>query len=50
MRDYDDLPVEGLQIRNLGTLVGIEYTNNLLLHGNRVIKRALDIVLAGARA
>ena len=47
MRDYDDLPVEGLQIRNLGTLVGIEYTNNLLLHGNQAIKRALDLVLAG---
>ena len=47
IRDYDDLPVEGLQIRNLGNLVGIEYTNNLLLHGNRVIKRALDVVLAG---
>jgi Undecaprenyl-phosphate galactose phosphotransferase WbaP len=46
IREYDDLPVEGLQIRNLGNLVGIEYTNNLLLHGNRVIKRALDIVLS----
>ena len=48
MRDYDDLPVEGLQIRNLGTLVGIEYTNNLLLHGNQAFKRALDLVLAAS--
>jgi Undecaprenyl-phosphate galactose phosphotransferase WbaP len=48
IRDYDDLPVEGLQIRTLGDLVGIEYTNNLLLYGNRVLKRALDVVLAAA--
>ena len=47
IREYDDLPVAGLQIRTLGNLVGIEYTNNLLLHGNRVLKRALDVVLAG---
>jgi Undecaprenyl-phosphate galactose phosphotransferase WbaP len=47
IREYDDLPVEGLQIRNLGNLVGIEYTNNLLLHGNQVVKRALDLTLAG---
>lgn len=47
LRDYDDLPVEGLQIRNLGNLVGIEYTNNILLPGNRAIKRTLDVVLAG---
>src|SRR5262245_29395625 len=45
IREYDDLPVEGLQIRNLGNVVGIEYTNNLLLHGNQAIKRALDVVL-----
>jgi Undecaprenyl-phosphate galactose phosphotransferase WbaP len=45
LREYDDLPVEGIQIRNLGGLVGIEYTNNLLLHGNRVAKRALDIAI-----
>lgn len=46
LRDYDELPVEGLQIRNLGTLVGVEYTNNLLLHSNQVVKRLLDIVLS----
>ena len=48
LREYDDLPVEGIQIRALGSLVGIEYTNNLLLPGNRAIKRALDILVAGA--
>jgi Undecaprenyl-phosphate galactose phosphotransferase WbaP len=47
LREYDDLPVEGLQVRNLGDLVGIEYTNNLLLHGNRVAKRVIDVVAAG---
>lgn len=47
VREYDDLPVEGLQIRNLGNLVGIEYTNNLLRHGNQAIKRGLDLLLAG---
>jgi Undecaprenyl-phosphate galactose phosphotransferase WbaP len=45
IRGYDDLPVEGLQIRNLGNVVGIEYTNNLLLHGNQVMKRALDLLV-----
>ena len=45
VREYDDLPVEGLQIRNLGRLVGIEYTNNLLRHSNRAIKRVLDLVI-----
>ena len=48
LREYEDLPVEGLQVRNLGTIVGIEYTNNLLLHGNRIAKRLLDLVIAGA--
>jgi Undecaprenyl-phosphate galactose phosphotransferase WbaP len=47
LREYDDLPVEGLQVRTLGRLVGIEYTNNLLRQGNQAIKRALDLALAG---
>src|SRR5262245_31321789 len=45
IREYDDLPVEGLQIRNLGNVVGIEYTNNLLREGNQAIKRLLDLAL-----
>ncbi len=44
-RESGGLPVEGLQLRHLGDLVGIEYTNNLLMHGNRVAKRALDLVI-----
>lgn len=47
LRAFDDLPVEGIQIRNLGDVVGIEYTNNLLLHANRVAKRAMDVVVGG---
>jgi Undecaprenyl-phosphate galactose phosphotransferase WbaP len=46
VREYGDLPVEGLQIRNLGRLVGIEYTNNLLRAGNQVMKRTLDVTIA----
>jgi Undecaprenyl-phosphate galactose phosphotransferase WbaP len=45
LRQYDDLPVEGLQVRNLGTLVGVEYTNNLLVKSNQIIKGILDVVI-----
>jgi Undecaprenyl-phosphate galactose phosphotransferase WbaP len=45
LREYDDLPVEGIQIRNLGGLIGIEYTNNLLAPANRAVKRALDMLI-----
>jgi Undecaprenyl-phosphate galactose phosphotransferase WbaP len=45
LRQHYDLPVEGLHVRNLGTLIGIEYTNNLLVHENRVTKRALDLLV-----
>ena len=47
LRAFDDLPVEGIQIRNLGDVVGIGHTNNLLLHANRVAKRAMDVVVGG---
>jgi len=46
LRAHDDLPVEGLQVRNLGDMVGIEYTNNLLVQHNRAIKRALEIAVS----
>lgn len=45
--ETDDLPVEGVQVRNLGGVLGLEYTNNLLLPGNRLAKRALDLALGG---
>lgn len=46
LREHDNLPMEGLQIRNLGTVLGIEYTNNLLVRQNRIVKRVLDVLLA----
>ena len=48
LHEFDDLPVEGVQVRNLGNLVGIEYTNNLLRPINQTAKRALDLVLGTA--
>jgi Undecaprenyl-phosphate galactose phosphotransferase WbaP len=48
LNETDDLPVEGLQVRNLGGLIGIEYTNNLLRPVNQTAKRLLDLVLASA--
>jgi Undecaprenyl-phosphate galactose phosphotransferase WbaP len=45
IRSYTGLPVEGIQVRNLGRLLGIEYTSNLLVLRNRVLKRGLDLVL-----
>jgi Undecaprenyl-phosphate galactose phosphotransferase WbaP len=48
LREFDDLPVEGLQVRNLGTSIGIEYTNNLLRPRNQTAKRVLDLLLGGS--
>jgi Undecaprenyl-phosphate galactose phosphotransferase WbaP len=39
------LPVEHVQVRNLGPVLGIEFTNELLRSENRFVKRLLDIVL-----
>lgn len=43
IREDWDLPVERVHVRNLGGVLGVEFTNNLLLWRNRVIKRALDL-------
>ncbi len=40
-----EAPVEGLQLRNLGAVVGVEYVSQLLLRRNRIVKRAIDLVL-----
>jgi Undecaprenyl-phosphate galactose phosphotransferase WbaP len=40
-----DLPVERVRICNLGGILGIELTNNLLRWRNRVVKRTLDLTL-----
>lgn len=45
VRDFEDLPVEGIEVRNLGTVFGVEFTNQLLRRRNRVLKRAVDLVL-----
>ena len=46
MRDDGRLPVERVQMRNLGGVLGIEFTNELLRPANQVIKRAIDLLLA----
>jgi Undecaprenyl-phosphate galactose phosphotransferase WbaP len=48
LRDFDELPVEGVQVRNLGGALGLEYGNNLLRRQSRWVKRTLDIGLATA--
>lgn len=48
LRDLDDLPIESLQVRNLGSMAGIEYTNNLLRRRNQTAKRALDVIVGSA--
>jgi Undecaprenyl-phosphate galactose phosphotransferase WbaP len=40
-----EAPVEGLQIRNLGAVFGVEYVNQLLVHRNQVVKRIVDLVV-----
>ncbi len=44
IRGVEETPVEGVRIRNLGTVLGVEFRNQLLLTHNRVLKRAIDIV------
>jgi Undecaprenyl-phosphate galactose phosphotransferase WbaP len=45
LREIQDLPVEGVQVRNLGGVLGLEYGNNLLNRQSRWVKRSLDLVL-----
>lgn len=45
VRDFQDLPVEGIEVRNLGTVFGVEFTNQLLRQRNRILKRGLDLGL-----
>lgn len=45
LRGEEGLPVEHVQVRNLGTMLGIEFSNELLRPGNRFVKRLMDIVL-----
>jgi lipopolysaccharide/colanic/teichoic acid biosynthesis glycosyltransferase len=45
--DYADMPVEGVQVRNLGGMLGLEYGNNLLRPYARWVKRAVDLTVGG---
>jgi Undecaprenyl-phosphate galactose phosphotransferase WbaP len=45
LRDFAELPVEGVQVRNLGGVLGLEYGSNLLRRQSRWVKRALDVGL-----
>jgi len=41
-------PVERVKVRNLGGVLGIEFSNELLRRPNQIIKRFIDIVLGTA--
>lgn len=41
---YDN-PIEGVELRNFGGVIGMEFVNQLLLLRNRFLKRGLDLVL-----
>jgi hypothetical protein len=48
LRANKSLPVEHVQVRNLGTMFGIEFFNELLRRENRILKRMLDVVLGSS--
>jgi Undecaprenyl-phosphate galactose phosphotransferase WbaP len=39
------LPIEHLRVRNLGGVLGIEFTSHLFHAGNQFIKRSIDVLL-----
>ncbi len=47
IRDARTMPTERVRIRNLGGVLGMEFTNELLHPRNRLIKRFLDVVFGG---
>lgn len=47
LREFQELPVEGVQVRNMGGVLGLEYGNNLLRRQSRWVKRTLDLGLGG---
>jgi Undecaprenyl-phosphate galactose phosphotransferase WbaP len=44
LRDEKLLPIEHMRLRNLGGVLGLEATNQLLRWHNRAIKRAVDVL------
>lgn len=47
VRGKGRLPVEGVRVKNLGGIFGIEFGNQLLQRRNQVTKRCLDLVVGG---
>jgi Undecaprenyl-phosphate galactose phosphotransferase WbaP len=47
MEDFDGLPLENSRLLNFGSLMGLEFTNRLMVRRNRTLKRALDMALGG---
>jgi Undecaprenyl-phosphate galactose phosphotransferase WbaP len=47
IHDAEELPTEYACVRNLGGLLGIEFTSQLLQRKNQAIKRSLDIIVSG---
>ena len=47
MEDFDGLPLENSRLLNFGSLMGLEFTNGLMIRRKRLFKRALDVVLGG---
>lgn len=45
IRSQTAIQVEGVGVRNLGRVLGIEFVNQLLRKRNRLLKRSLDLVL-----
>ncbi len=45
IRDGESLPLERVRVRNLGGVLGIELTNELLRSRNRFLKRLIDLVV-----
>jgi Undecaprenyl-phosphate galactose phosphotransferase WbaP len=48
LQSIPGMPVEHQDIGSDGDLIGIEFSNHLLLWRNRMLKRALDLVLASS--
>lgn len=46
IRDFGESPVEGVTVRNLGRMLGIEFQNQLLRARSQVLKRCLDLTVS----
>ncbi|HVC44312.1 MAG TPA: exopolysaccharide biosynthesis polyprenyl glycosylphosphotransferase [Candidatus Binataceae bacterium] len=48
MEDFEGLPIENSRLLNFGSMMGLQFTNNLMVRRNWLIKRTLDTVIGGA--